>query len=133
MAIIGNPIETFDDGEHAFTTTKNKEDILNQSSLKTNGDVANGIFAHANNILIINDEGGSIETSGLGAAGMFAKGQDIRVENHGSVTTTGDPTPDELFFSEGIFVNGSRYYIANYGNVLVTGVSSTGLVGEGTD
>ena len=99
--------------------------------MKTNGDLTNGIFADANRVLIVND--GSIETSGLGAAGILAKGQGIRIENYGTITTTGDLTPDELFFSEGISVAGNRYYIANYGTVRVEGQSATALVGDGTD
>jgi hypothetical protein len=130
---ISDPIETFDDEEHAVTTNTNKERILNLSSLVTHGDLANGILADANRVLIIND--GSIETNGLGAAGIFAKGQDIQVENYGSIVTTGDPTPDEQFFSEGIFVSGNRYYIVNQstGFVRVEGVSASGLVGDGVE
>src|SRR5215207_1930776 len=99
--IISDPIETFDAQEHAVTTTKNKEVVLNFSNVKTSGDLANGILAAANKVLIVNNEDGNIQTSGLGAAGILAKGQDIRIENYGTITTTGDLTPDELFFSEG--------------------------------
>jgi hypothetical protein len=38
--IVDQPVETFDVEEHAVTTTKNKEVVLNLSTLKTHGDLA---------------------------------------------------------------------------------------------
>src|SRR4029077_216735 len=81
----------------------------------------------------------TIETSGLGAVGIFVQGDDAHIANYGSVVTHGDfydPDPSvdgDEFFSEGIFAEGDRFYIANHGSVHVDGESSSGLVGVGAE
>ena len=67
----------------------------------------------------------------MGSSG--SKGADARIENYGSVHTTGDFTEDELFFSEGIFAEGNGFYIANYGSIQVEGLFSSALIGVGND
>lgn len=138
MAIINRKnISTSGLDEDALTTTTSGEHVLNFGVLRTTGDLANGIFADANNVSVHNF--GSIETSGLGAAGIFVQGEDAHVANYGSVVTHGgffDPNPDvdgDEFFSEGIFVNGDLFSIANYGTVHVEGELSSALVGAGAD
>jgi hypothetical protein len=99
--------------------------------MTTTGDLANGIFAGADNVLIQNF--GSIETFGLGAAGIYVQGENARIINHGSVHTTGTFFGDFEFFSEGIFAEGDGFYIANHGSVEVEGLASSALVGVGND
>lgn len=119
--------------EDALTTTKSNEQVLNHGSLTTTGDLANGIFAGANDVLIQNF--GLIETSGLGAAGIYVQGENARIENHGSVVTHGGFFDDggDGVFSEGIFAEGDRFYIANHGRVQVSGDGSSAMVGDGAD
>src|SRR5262245_19454926 len=125
----------FDDD--ALTTTKAGEHILNFGRLTTAGDLANGIFAGADDGAIENF--GRIETFGLGAAGIYAIGSNVHIDNFGKVITHGgffDPDPnvegDELF-SEGILAIGDRFHLANYGSVHVEGFGSSGLAGVGAD
>src|SRR5262245_24948528 len=92
---------TFGLNEDALTTSTAGEHVLNFGSLTTEGDLANGIFADADNVSIRNFA--AIETFGLGAAGIFVQGEDARIVNFGSVHTTGASTDDFAFFSEGIF------------------------------
>jgi len=138
MAIINHKnILTSGIDEDALTTTTPGEHVFNFGRLTTSGDLANGIFADANNVSIRNF--GRIETSGLGAAGIFAQGEHAHIDNFGSVVTHGgvfnpDPSVDgDEFFSEGIFANGDGFHIANYGSVHVEGESSTVLLGVGAD
>ena len=64
-------------------------------------------------------------------AGIFAQGENVRIENHGLVVTHGDLSETGEFFSEGIFALGDGFHIANFGRVRVEGESSSGLVGVG--
>src|SRR5262245_46937377 len=132
MTII-NLVKRFTSGlnEDALTTSTAGEHVLNFGSLTTIGDLANGIFADANDVSIRNFA--AIETFGLGAAGIFVQGENAHIENYGSVVTHGTSTGDFEFFSEGIFAEGDRFYIANYGSVHVEGDFSSGLVGVGAD
>ena len=132
MTIINfTNIETFDDDDDALTTSKSGEKIRNHGDLTTHGDLANGIFADADDVTVRKFADAAIETTGLGAAGIFVQGDNAYIENFGSVHTTGNLTEDELFFSEGIFAQGDGFYIANYGTVQVDGVSASALVGDG--
>ena len=107
------------------------ETLINFGSLTTTGDLADGIFAGADDVTIRHF--GSIETSGLGAAGIVVLGENARIENFGSVHTTGAFFGDFEAFSEGIFVLGDGFYVANHGSVRVEGESSSALVGLGED
>src|SRR5262245_22764805 len=69
--------------EDALTTALAGDKLLNFGDLTTTGDLANGIFAGADNVTVKNL--GHVETSGLGAAGLYAQGQNVRIENYGSV------------------------------------------------
>jgi hypothetical protein len=117
--------------EDALTTSTPGELVINFGDLTTTGDLANGIFAGANDVTIRHF--GRVETNGLGAAGIFVQGENARIENYGSVVTHGDYFGDFEFFSEGIFVLGDGFYMANYGLVQVEGESSSAMVGLGTD
>src|SRR5262245_61507201 len=111
--------------------------LFNFYDLTTTGDLANGIFADANNVSIRNDA--QIETSGLGAAGIYVEGANAHIENFGSIVTHGDfydPNPKvdgDEFFPEGIFANGDGFYIANYGTIRVEAGSASGIVGIGVN
>jgi hypothetical protein len=105
--------------------------IINFGGLTTSGDLANGVFADADNVSVRNF--GAVETSGLGAAGIFVEGANARIENFGSVHTTGDFFGDFAFFSEGIFALGDGFYIANHGTIQVEGLPSSAVVGAGAD
>src|ERR1041384_4961145 len=101
MAIVNRkniPTSGFDDD--ALTTNTAGDQIITFGKLTTTGDLANGIFAGADNVSIKNF--GGIETFGLGAAGIHVQGANARIDNFGSVITHGGLTEDENFFSEGI-------------------------------
>jgi hypothetical protein len=117
--------------EDALSTFTSGETLLNFGNLTTTGDLANGIFAGADDVTIRHF--GNIETSGLGAAGIYVQGDNARIENFGSIKTTGTFTSDELFFSEGIFAEGNNYYIVNHGSIRVEGLGSSALVGFGPE
>jgi hypothetical protein len=132
MAIVNHKnISTSGFDQDALTTTTSGEQVLNFGDLTTTGDLANGVFAGADDVLVRNF--GAIETSGDGAAGIFVQGDNARIENFGSVHTTGDFFGDFEFFSEGIFAEGDGFYIANHGSVQVEGFGSSVLVGDGAD
>jgi hypothetical protein len=123
----------FDDD--ALATAIQGDHVLNFGELKTSGDLANDISVYAHHVSIFNFA--HIETTGLGAAGIFVQGDDAHVENYGSVATSGgvfDPDPNvdgDEFFSDAITVFGDRFYIANYGSVKNGGDFSSGLSGIG--
>jgi hypothetical protein len=132
MAIINfDDILTVDEDDDVLTTSTVGDLIVNFGELTTTGDLANGIFANADDVTVRHFA--SIETRGLGAAGIFVEGENARIENYGSVRTTGNLTEDELFFSEGIFALGDGFYIANFGKVQVEGDAASGMVGLGAD
>ena len=70
--------------QDALTTTTAGDHVLNFGALTTTGDIANGIFAEAQQCFdsLIS---GSIETFGLGAAGIYVEGADAHIVNYGSV------------------------------------------------
>jgi hypothetical protein len=117
--------------EDALTITTSGELLINFGDFTTTGDLADGIFADADDVTIRNFA--HVETEGLGAAGIFVQGQNARIENHGSVHTTGNFFGDFEFFSEGIFVFGDGFYIANHGSIRVEGESSSTMVGVGAN
>jgi hypothetical protein len=138
MAIVNHKkIFTTGVDQDALIITESDSTLFNFGDLTTTGDLANGIFANANNVSIRNNA--TIETSGLGAAGIYVEGANAHIDNFGSIVTHGgfyDPNPKidgDEFFSEGIFVNGDGFYIANYGTVHVEAGLASGLVGVGVD
>jgi hypothetical protein len=74
-------VTTTVDGDALATATPG-EHVFNFGELKTTGDLANDIFANVNHVSIWNFA--HVETSGLGAAGIFVQGDDAYVENYGS-------------------------------------------------
>jgi hypothetical protein len=123
--------------EDILTTATPGEHIRNYGALTTTGDLAEAIFASADDVSIRNF--GQIETSGLGAAGIFVLGDDAHIVNYGSVTTRGgfydgDPgTEDDDSYSEGVVAIGDRFFVANYGSIRVEGLFSSGMSGVGND
>src|SRR5262245_7215241 len=115
--------------QDALTTSTSGEQVINFGALTTAGDLANGIFAGADNLTIRNF--GRIETSGLGAAGIYVEGANAHIDNFGSIVTHGAFFGDFDFFSEGIFADGDGFRVNNYGRVRVEGEQSSGLVGIG--
>ena len=73
MTII-NFEDKFTDGfdEDALTTSTSDERLINFGNLRTTGDLANGIFADADDVTVRNFA--DIETLGLGAAGICVQG-----------------------------------------------------------
>jgi hypothetical protein len=93
MAIINfKKIATFN--EDALTTTTAGDYVLNFGALTTTGDLADGIFATADNVSIFNFA--QIETSGLGATGIFVEGSGACINNFGSIHTSGNDDPNGL-------------------------------------
>src|SRR5262249_22637598 len=95
------------------------------------GDLADGIFAQADNVWVRNF--GEIETNGLGARGVYVLGNDARVENHGSIVAHGEPDFDTFDTSDGIVVIGDRFYVANYGFIQTDGLFSSAMFGFGNN
>src|SRR5262249_51500801 len=132
MTIVNRKnISTTGFDQDALTITKPGTSLLNLGNLTTIADLANGIFAGANNVSIRNNA--RIETSGDGAAGIFVQATDTHVENYGTIVTHGGVFADKKseFFSEGIDVGGDRFYIANYGLIHVDGNASSAIAGDG--
>src|SRR6266568_2910798 len=121
-------VVTYGENEDALVTFTAGEKVLNFGNLTTNGDLANGIFAHANDVWISNF--GDIETFGREAAGILALGDDARLENYGSIVTHGDPI---VFTSDGMFAIGDRFYMVNHGSIRVEGFAASAMDALGDD
>jgi hypothetical protein len=138
MPIVnGKNISTTGFDQDVLIITEPGTTLFNFGDLTTTGDLANGIFADANNVSIRNNA--RIETSGLGAAGIYVEGANAHIENFGSIVTHGDfydpnsKVDGDEFFPEGIFANGDGFYIANYGIIHVEAGSASGMVGIGVN
>ena len=124
--------------EDILTTNTDGERFFNFGRLTTTGDLANGIFADADDVSAPATSAGS-KPAALGAAGIFVNGANARIDNYGTVVTHGgffDPDPDvdgDEFFSEGIFANGDGFKISNFGTVRAEGKSASALVGVGAN
>jgi hypothetical protein len=121
-------VVTYGENEDALVTFTAGEKVLNFGNLTTNGDLANGIFAQANDVWISNF--GDIETFGREAAGILALGDDARLENYGSIVTHGDPI---VFTSDGMFAIGDRFYMVNHGSIRVDGFAASAMDALGDD
>ncbi|MBI1261443.1 MAG: hypothetical protein GC184_06935 [Rhizobiales bacterium] len=109
--------------------------IYNSGTITTNGDgtdaenTSSGIFADAHeggNVLIVNEDGGSITTNGDYAYGIIAYGDGdaVTVKSYGSITTDG-------YESGGIYARNDygAVTIVNGSTIVTNGEDSTGIWG----
>jgi hypothetical protein len=103
----------------------------NYGTVLTSGTGARAIYWGGNNGHVLN--AGAIETHGLRAAGVMLLGDDIVMENDGSILTTGDT---EI----GMSANGieatpfaDHALIINRGSIATTGIGARGILIKGTN
>ncbi|MEM1191233.1 MAG: hypothetical protein AAGI72_22070 [Pseudomonadota bacterium] len=141
VIVVTTPVTTNLDDEDAVVLFDSGVEIRNESTVTTNGRSADGLRTSGIGARVTNTSTGVIVTTGDDfAVGIRTAGDEIHIENAGSITTSGINGDGIIVFGNGNdegrliprepqdFVGNS---VVNSGTVEVSGVGADGFVVEG--